>query len=360
MKELQQMLTLKIIKPVHIASLSVDQRRSVIRSSMFLKAKYFLDGTFDKLKARLVAGGDQQDKSLYEELSSATVSMSSVFTLAAMAAYEKRTVAVVDIAGAFLNPDMSQGIPVHMRIDRTMTDFLITLDPSYSRYRDDRGGLTVKLEKALYGCVESSSLWYNNLRATLKDLGYKRNEIEVGVFNRRDSDGVQCTATVHVDDLLIISTSTDMIEKLTDGLKKRYGAITLNRAPIVNYFGMVLDFSHTGEARVTMGGYIDELFKTSGVQGVARTPGTDGLFEVRGSAQPVPERVRVWFHSLIATILCLAKRTKPECLVAVSVLASKVNNCDSDDIDKAIRLVRYIRGSKDTGFVLRPGVIGCG
>jgi hypothetical protein len=98
LKELQQMLTLRVIRPVHRAQLSESQRRATIRSSMFLKAKNLPDGMFDTLKARLVAGGDQQDKTLYDELSSATVSTSSVFTLASIAAYEKRSVAVVDIA----------------------------------------------------------------------------------------------------------------------------------------------------------------------------------------------------------------------------------------------------------------------
>ena len=142
---------------------------------MFLRAKYLPDGSFDKLKARLVAGGDQQDKSLYDDLSSATVSTSSVFTLAAVAAHEHRHVAVVDIGGAFLNANMSQRVPVHMRLDKTMTEFIATLDPSYRAYLDDRGGVTVRLDKALYGCVESSGLWYENLKATMVNLGYKRN-----------------------------------------------------------------------------------------------------------------------------------------------------------------------------------------
>jgi predicted alpha/beta superfamily hydrolase len=47
----------------------------------------------------------------------------------------------------------------------------------------------VRLQKALYGCVESSSLWYQNLRATMASLGYKRNEIDICVFNRNDSNG---------------------------------------------------------------------------------------------------------------------------------------------------------------------------
>jgi hypothetical protein len=33
---------------------------------MFLKEKYLASGEFDKLKARLVAGGNQQDKDMYD------------------------------------------------------------------------------------------------------------------------------------------------------------------------------------------------------------------------------------------------------------------------------------------------------
>ena len=334
------------------------ERRSTIRSSMFLKGKYHPDGTFDKLKARLVAGGDQQDKSLYTDLSSATVSTSAVFTLAAVAAHEQRHVAVVDIGGAFLNADMGQEVPVHMRLDKTMTEFLTTLDPSYRTFADDKGGVTVRLKKALYGCVESSGLWYENLRATMQSLGYRRNEMYVCVFNKTNRKGVQYTVCVHVDDLLIMSVSKSMIKELTDGLTKRYGEITLKHGPVINYLGMVLDFTHVGEVQVTMSGYVDEVLKSSGVPGIARTPGTDGLFEVRDTALPVPEEVRVWFHKHVAMILYLAKRARPELLTAVSYLATRVTKCDSDDIDKLIRLIRYIRGTREMGIILRPGASG--
>jgi hypothetical protein len=51
-------------KAVHRSSLSAAANGAVIRSSMFLKEKFFPSGEFEKLKARLVAGGDQQDKDL--------------------------------------------------------------------------------------------------------------------------------------------------------------------------------------------------------------------------------------------------------------------------------------------------------
>ena len=121
---------------------------------------------------------------------------------------------------------------------------------------------------------------------------------------------------------------------------------------------MVLDFTHTGEVQVKMGGYTDELLKRSGIVGTARTPGTDGLFEVRDTALPVPEEVRVWFHRTVAMILYLAKRARPEVLTALSYLATRLTKSDSDDVDKLIRLIRYIRGTREMGMILRPGASG--
>ena len=40
---------------------------TIITSSMFLKKKFAADGKFGKLKVRLVAGGQQQDRSVYSD-----------------------------------------------------------------------------------------------------------------------------------------------------------------------------------------------------------------------------------------------------------------------------------------------------
>ncbi len=72
---------------------------------MFLKEKFDADGKFEKIKARLAAGGNLQDKSLlYESLSSPTVSMEAVIIMMviAIAAIEKRQMRSYDIVGAYL------------------------------------------------------------------------------------------------------------------------------------------------------------------------------------------------------------------------------------------------------------------
>ena len=100
-KELGQMIAKKVWSPVNLKGLTNDEKHRIIRSSMFLKEKFLASGEFEKLKARLVAGGDQQDLSLYEDLSAPTVGKSSVFVLLSIAAHVGRAVTVIDISGAF-------------------------------------------------------------------------------------------------------------------------------------------------------------------------------------------------------------------------------------------------------------------
>ena len=152
---------------------------------MFLKDKYLASGAFEKFKARLVAGGDQQDKLLYESLSSPTAATASVFSIAAIAAHEHRIAEITDIGGAFLNADISPtGIKVHMRLDKVMTAFLLKIDPSYKEFVEPSGTCVVELDKALYGCVEAAAMWYQELRKTLLEFGFVENAYDVCVFNR--------------------------------------------------------------------------------------------------------------------------------------------------------------------------------
>jgi hypothetical protein len=73
-----------------------------------------------------------------------------------------------------------------------------------------------------------------------------------------DKHGVQCTATVHVNDLLITSVDESTIESLAEGLRLRYGEITKSNGTLnLNYLGMVLDFSHPGETSVTMKRFVE-------------------------------------------------------------------------------------------------------
>ncbi len=124
---------------VHSTSLTAVERKAVIRSSMFLKDKYTASGAFQKLKAILVAGVDQQDKELYDNLSSPTASTASVMTVASIAAHERRSVVVMDIGGAFLNADItSTGVKVPMSLYKILTAMLVLISPKHSQIVEEQ------------------------------------------------------------------------------------------------------------------------------------------------------------------------------------------------------------------------------
>jgi hypothetical protein len=360
-KELQQMISKQVFHAVHASGLSHAQLRSIIPCKLFVKEKLDPDGTFEKLKGRLVAGGHRQNKELYDDLSSPTADHSSVMTVAAIAACEGRHVATCDIGGAYLNAKMSPtGVKVHMRIDATLAAILAKLDPTYEKYINVKGEVIVELDKALYGCVESASLWYAQLSSFLiNDLDFTANIHDPCVFNMVDAHGKQVTIVLHVDDMFITCETKDTIAHVLAAIDERYPETTMSFGPKVAFLGMSMDFTRRGECEITMNGMCDEIVNSCGVEGVATSPAMGTLFEVDPNKTPLDNTAKQeWFHSYVAKLLYLAKRVKPECLTTVSYLATRVNKADTDDIGKLNRLLRYLRYSAGRGIRLCPGERG--
>jgi hypothetical protein len=160
-KEMMQMVDRKTFQPINIDELSEQQLKMIITSKTFLKDKYTAQGVFDKIKARLVAGGHLQDRNIYDNGASPTVSTSAVFIIAGIAAMERRAVATVDFPGAFLYSEMPEdGPPIFMRLNKFETMVLVHIDETYKKYVQKNGTCIVQLKRALYGCVESARLWY--------------------------------------------------------------------------------------------------------------------------------------------------------------------------------------------------------
>jgi hypothetical protein len=237
---MQQMLDKGVFIPVDTKEMKHEEVKKVIRSSMFLKEKHLADGSFDKLKARLVAGGNMQDKSLYDDISSPTVSTTAVFITAAIAAAEQRHVITIDIGGAYLNAHITTH-RVYMSLDPYLANVLSILDRSYEAYKRHNGCIIVELKRALYGCIESARLWYLHISSTLtSELSYIPNGADKCVFNKV-MNGAQCTICIHVDDCMITSTNNIMIEELIDGLRRKYQDIKINEGKVHSYLGLSFD-----------------------------------------------------------------------------------------------------------------------
>ena len=90
----------------------------------------------------------------------------------------------------------------------------------------------MNLDRALYGCVESAKLWYDDLKSTLDKIGYEVNKVDECVFNKGVGDE-QCTIALHVDDMIITSKNAMHRKELIEALKKRYTeGVTVHQGPV--------------------------------------------------------------------------------------------------------------------------------
>ena len=121
---------------------------------------------------------------------------------------------------------------------------------------------------------------------------------------------------------------------------------------------MVFDLTMSSVAKVSMTGYVEDMLKEVGTSKGARTPATEGLFDVRPDAAVATEEQRVTFHRHVAKMLYLSKRARPDCLTAVAFLATRVTKCTTDDLAKLDRLMRYVWATRERGIVFAPGTKG--
>ena len=286
-KEVKQLLDRKSWHPVREAHLQPLDKKKIIPSKLFVKVKYRPNGDFDKIKARLVAGGHRQDKSLYKDNSSSpTVATSSVFLLATIAHNENRAIATIDVPGAYLNAKVSDTTRVLMRLNKSVSDLIVQLDDSYLQYRNEDGSIVVQLDYALYGFIESAILWYELLSRKLTRIGFVNNSYDRCVFNMTDHNGDQVTLCVHVDDIFVSAKNENSLDDTLTKMRGVLGDITINRGSKHDYLGMIFDFSHREHLQISMDNYVKELLKECQVEGIASSPASDNLFEQKAGDNP--------------------------------------------------------------------------
>ena len=353
--ELQQLHNRTVLEPLDAGTLNRDQKKAALSYLMFIKKK-----RCGKIKARGCADGRKQR--LYtkkEDASSPTASIEAVMITCAIDAKENRDVAIVDIPGAFMQADMDE--IVHMRLEGTMAQLLIKLDPSlYKKYTVIENGkpvLYLLMLKALYGTLRAALLFWQKLTNKLKAWGFTINPYDWCVANKV-INGKQCTIVWHVDDLKISHVSADTVTDVIKTIDDEFGKeapITVHRGKVHDYLGMTLDFNTKGKAKIKMIDYLENMLEDlpADMRGVATTPAANYLFDVN-TKNPIylDEEKSGLFHHVVAKTLFLCKRARPDVQTAVAFLCTRVRAPDQDDYKKLTRMMQYLRATINMALTL--------
>ena len=101
--------------------------------------------------------------------------------------------------------------------------------------------LYVQLNKALYGCVQSSLLWYELYLSTLKDVGFELNLYDQCVGNA-NIEGKQCTVFWYVDDNKISHVDTKVVDKVIETIEEKFGRMSQTKGYEHNFLDINIKF----------------------------------------------------------------------------------------------------------------------
>ena len=213
---------------------------------------------------------------------------------------------------------------VHLKLEGEIAELLVKVDPSYGKFMTKEQGKSViytELSKALYGTLQAALLFWKDMSKFLvKELGFVVNPYDWCIVNKT-INRKQCTIGWHVDD-------TDMVEGIIQALDDRFGKeapLVVHRGRVQEYLGMVIDFTAKGKVSFSMPKYVEELLSEAPeeiMKGSSTTPAASHLFQTNPDAVKLNATDAIQYHHLVAKLLYLAKRTRPDLLMAISFLVT--------------------------------------
>ena len=172
-----------------------------------LKIKRNADGSIDKYKARLVAGGHKQLQYMYDHTFAPTANSDSIKLIYSLSAKESLIIRLFDVTGAYLLADLESPVPIYMTI------------PSFQGNPE----LLVELKKSLYGLKQAGYLWNQKLDKALKAVNLNPTAADPCIYHYEQGED-RVIVAIHVDDLLFAATSEGIIDQIVAQLKKELDA----------------------------------------------------------------------------------------------------------------------------------------
>jgi len=342
------------LKPVLKCDQSEGDVKRAIMSFLFLKAKEDANGNFDKLKSRLVANGKQQDATLFPDKSSPTAKLDHIMVCLSLAAKFGMFCSVIDITGAYLEADWTNPVKQLVWLEKPVVDILVAKHPEYAKFVEPDGRMLTQAMKALYGCLESSRLWYDLLTSVLIKMGFIKSEIDPCVMIAH-RDGRRVIVVIYVDDLLVLSYNARDAAWALGGLKGRFKRVKCKTGEkSFDYLGMRVTIEN-GSAILNMDGYEDSMLNLMPGVKDYKYPADENVFELNLDSVLLSRRESRVFHTIVAKLLYYSMRVKPEIQVAVSFLTTRVIAPTNDDLVKLVHVLGYVKRTRGRGRVLCIG-----
>ena len=344
-----------VVVPTDANTLTDIEKEKALPAVNLIKKKW--NGV---IKGRSCVDGSKQRKYLKqdESVASPTASLESLFASLLIDAHEGRDVGTYDVPGAYLQARLApkeNNERVLMKLRGTFVDIMCKVNPEHLKnviYENGKKVLYMEILQAIYGCIESALRWYELYSTTLEKEGFIINPYDRCVANKM-INGEQCTVVWYVDDNKVSHKDPRVVDEIIELMKGHFGELTVTRGNKHRFLGMNITINKNRHIEVEMKEQLENVIKSFNladgnmVTEVVTSPARPHLRDVDPGCTPLNAKKSESFHSIVATLLWIMKRARPDLETAVGFLCTRVSKSDDMDWKKLRRTIAFIRGTID-------------
>ena len=319
---------------------SIPAGTTVVPGTWVQRIKRLPDGKLSKFKSRWCCRGDLQD---YDGIAySPLVGFPTVragMILAATQGWKSRQ---VDFTLAFCQSPQPADNPLYMEL------------PQYYKPVGFEGqDVVLKMNKSIYGQVDSPKLFYEHLCKGMHKLGFEASAADPCLFIHKEH---QLMVLNYCDDQIWLSPDNDLIESYVTQLKDLGYDLTLeDDGDIFGFLGV--EFKREGSTiKLTQEGLAKKVIQYTGMEkATSRT--TPAAQEPLGSDKDGQPFAEEWsYPAAVGMLLYLSSNTRPDIQFAVHQ-AARFSHSPRHSHGQAVkRIVRYLLDTSERGleFVPKP------
>ena len=142
----------------------------------------------------------------------------------------------------------------------------------------------------------------------------------------------QCTVLWYVDDLKISHKDENVVMDVLKYLEECDGKLSTTLGKSHTYIGM--DIEYVGrKVKISMKHYLEEAIEAfpDHLTDDVHTPAASHIFNVNHKSEKLPEEKRQILHSIVAKLLYVAIKGRPDIYLPIAFLTSRVSCANVDD-----------------------------
>ncbi|OLP86509.1 Copia protein [Symbiodinium microadriaticum] len=296
-------------------------------------------------RARLVAREFRTTSAWTSDLFAPSSSLAITHALVSYALTNDLELTTLDIKDAYLNVDQPTKVVI-----RVQANILEDGAP---------GEMTLVLDKLLPGQHIGASAWYDLASSVLAEANLTNFGKEPTLFRHNDPEN-RSTMILHADDGLLAANKKEREEILKVFGKK----FTVQVGDPMGAEGDKFSFLKRLYLRVpegivmySNGRYLEALVEALGPNIKKRDSPADASFQEPDDSTELEPSKAATFREFVGRLLYLS-HSRPDIQFAVCVLSSKMAKPTSTSFRWLLRVVGYLAGAPDLGFLIKPVVTG--